>query len=1291
MIEPLLKSQLEPVARRHRRFQLWRGLAIAWAGAAAVGLLALLLQRALSGSFSLVIPLVLALAVLAAWIGLKRSRRWDPDYRQIARDIEQQHPKLHALLLTAVEQQPDPQTGQLNFLQERVVKEAVQECKQYQWLETVSTRQLFWMQTGHLAALALLVTVLLTLRSSPPVPAQTVSAVVNGVKVTPGDTEIEKGNGLVVLAHFEGRIPAEATLVVTTAAGKTKSISLVKNLNDPVFGGRVPEVADDLSYHVEYGGERTKDFKVRVFEHPRLERADAQITFPDYTGLPEKKIPDTRRVSAVEGSSLQLALQLNKPVRSATFVAKDKSVVPLTIQTNKASVSLEQFKLSATQSYDLQLVDAEGRTNKVPAQFFIDVLKNRAPELKLASPKGDQRVSPLQEISFQAEAWDDFGLRSYGLTYTMAESEPVSLVLGEAAAANEKKPFQHMLSLEALGAQPDQLISYFVWAEDIGPDGKVRRTASDMFFAEVRPFEEIYREGQPQEGQDDQKPPGNETTKLAELQKQIINATWKLQRQETRPDQKEPSAQYKKDAPVVQQSQGQALEQAQDLKERMSDPRFKPIIEKVEEQMETALGHLTKATNSAAPLPSALAAEQAAYQSLLKLSAREYQVTQSKSKGQGQASGEQRNQQQLDQLEMKQAENRYETERQATPQQTAEQQEQLQVFNRLKELAQRQQDLNERIKELQNTLQEAKSEAEREEIRNRLKRLREEEQEMLADLDELGQKMDQPQNQSRMAEARQQLDKTRGQVQQAVEALEKEAVPQALTAGTRAQRELQELRDEFRKKNSSQFSEEMRQMRAEARELAQKQEDIGKKMDADADNKRKTLADSDKSKALADQLQKQNSTLTNLLENMRQVTDRAENVEPLLSKQLYETLRQNTQENAKNLKETTDELLQKGTLTRSLYNMLKNNEGAPNRSLEVTEEMLRRGNTPEARQLGERVERSMQDLKKGVEQAAESVLGDEAEALRLAKRELDDLAQQLNNEIARSDPSAKDPSQSQTPGQPSDQTSEKSAGQNPQGQGESKQGESKPGEQSSREAGEQAQSGSGEKPGDQEGQPAQASAKQSGEQKGEQGQKGQQGEKGQQGQQGQQGQGQQGQQGKQGQGQQGQPGQQAQPGQGNVARNAKPNAGPAQDAKPATQQPQRIFDQNQGEEQKDPQGRGTTGQHGPLTGSEYGNWSDRLRNVEEMVDLPDLRNEAAQIRERAKSVRVDFKRHGKEPQWDLVKSQIATPLAELRKRVSEELARRESPDNLVPIDRDPVPNKFSDLVRRYYEKLGSSE
>ena len=46
------------------------------------------------------------------------------------------------------------------------------------------------------------------------------------------------------------------------------------------------------------------------------------------------------------------------------------------------------------------------------------------------------------------------------------------------------------------------------------------------------------------------------------------------------------------------------------------------------------------------------------------------------------------------------------------------------------------------------------------------------------------------------------------------------------------------------------------------------------------------------------------------------------------------------------------------------------------------------------------------------------------------------------------------------------------------------------------------------------------------------------------------------------------------------------------------------------------------------------------------------------------------------------------PLVEVRERISEELAKIESKENIVPIDRDPVPERYSELVRAYYENLG---
>ena len=112
---------------------------------------------------------------------------------------------------------------------------------------------------------------------------------------------------------------------------------------------------------------------------------------------------------------------------------------------------------------------------------------------------------------------------------------------------------------------------------------------------------------------------------------------------------------------------------------------------------------------------------------------------------------------------------------------------------------------------------------------------------------------------------------------------------------------------------------------------------------------------------------------------------------------------------------------------------------------------------------------------------------------------------------------------------------------------------------------------------------------------------------------------------------------------------------------------------------------------GPLAGDDFVSWSDRLRDVEEMIDEPALRNQVAAARERARVLRQGIKRDHKKPDWDVIRLQIVNPLAEVRDRIADELARRQSREALVPIYRDPVPSRYSELVRRYYEKLGKDK
>jgi hypothetical protein len=72
-------------------------------------------------------------------------------------------------------------------------------------------------------------------------------------------------------------------------------------------------------------------------------------------------------------------------------------------------------------------------------------------------------------------------------------------------------------------------------------------------------------------------------------------------------------------------------------------------------------------------------------------------------------------------------------------------------------------------------------------------------------------------------------------------------------------------------------------------------------------------------------------------------------------------------------------------------------------------------------------------------------------------------------------------------------------------------------------------------------------------------------------------------------------------------------------------------------------------------------------------------------------MRLEFKRHSREPTWDLLRNEVERPLVTLRDEISEAIRRLDRSDRLAPVDHDPVPPEFDEQVRRYYERLGSGQ
>ncbi len=1128
-----LSFLVDSVARRYRFLQWAWVLTIAWCVLAAVWMIGTAtgeFSRLLSWQQAIVGIAVVGTTSVGTWLLSKRRYQ---DRRWVASQIEAAFPSLQERLITAIQlKQTD------GFFEKSLIDDTVRHARAHDWSKVIPAGRVLLAWTCQFLSLTFAILVVARVwegtdvASASSVPSLTGDLTMISPVVEPGDIECEQGSDVLVSVRFPGKVPAEAWLETSSESGNSSRESMSRSLKDPVFSAYLRGIPTDLTYRVDFLDGLTREFKITTFAYPTLVRSDAKIESPAYANLEPKEVENTRRVTVVDGATLTWSCFVNKPVALAELIDETGNVTSLVPTPDNPLRYRVSFVMTESRRWKVRLVDMEQRECKFLEELSAKVLPNAEPEIKLARAS-DSRVSPLQEFQIRATVTDDFGIQKSGVVVTLGDSEPHDAEVQTLQQKPGKAEISYLVDLESMNAEADQLVNYYFWSEDIDRDGQPRRVEGEMFFAEVRPFEEVFREGpsmseQQQQQQQQQQSQGEKKAEdLAELQKQIMSATWNVLRREK---QSSISLAYGADVQTILDSQQDALGQTDDLQQTLQDEKSLQYLEKVRDAMTLSIEHLESALAAAdlGDLRQALRQERSAYETLLKLRAREHQIVKSQQqKSQSSQSASQRDrQEQLEQLQLEQNDNRYETEQQAETSEPSAQRETRQVMNRLEELARRQKDVNEQLKNLETELREAKTEEKKKELEEQLQRLRDNQEELLRDTDELLERMNEPENRQAMQEAREQTEQARSELQKSTQSLSQGETSQSLSSGTRAQRQLEETREQLRKESSNQFDQTMRQLLDQAEALEKQQQALSERVQKpkgtasnpqESDTNAEGLAaaesatgDENKNETASPlrpegepkpekpgqpNWQSQKRDLNQILEKIQETVSEAESSEPLLSEQLYETFRETKQK-------------------------------AIEQRLDQIPILMERGLQEPANRMVDEVKQGIQDLKDGIAEAAKGVLGSEEESLRRALGEL--------------------------------QRAERQIGEEP------------------RQVGEEA--------------------------------------------------------------------------------NREGNAG------------------------------------NPITGESYSSWSDSIRDVEELVRDPEMRAEASRIREAVRSMRVDYKRHAKEPEWPLVRQLVANPLQQLTEKVQEELLRLSAERNaLIPVDRDPVPSLYQQRLDRYYENLGTGK
>ena len=635
--------------------------------------------------------------VLPLWGRVREER--------VALYVEEHEPSLQAAVLSAVDAgrrgRDEDARDRSPALVDRLVETAIEKCQAIDYGRQVERRGLR-RASGLLAGVAAIgmTAAILSpafLRHAAPfllAPWSLHAASPFTIAVDPGNATVPRGGNQALLARLQG-FDAE-TAEVSVRAGAAAPWKRWPMTADAAAGGfRFVLFGLDAGadYFVEAAGVRSPQFHLDVADVPYVKRVDLEYHFPSYTGLAPQSAEDTGDVAALRGT--EVVVRVTPTMSVARGRLRIDGAEPVSLAPAADGTLWARFRVDKDGFYRVDLAGRDGVLKTGSADYTIDVLADQPPSVTLVKPGHDAKVTAIEEVFTELRAEDDFGVARSELVYSVNGGPEKTLVVHQ-GRARKSVSAGHTFFLEDLGLEPGDFISYYARAADESP---ARQTATtDIYFMEVRPFSREYR--QADEGGSGAGG-GRADTALSFQERQIVAATFKLARDRARTADK----QYGEDLATLALVQGRLHDQVMSLVQRMVgrgviEPgsgfaRTADSLRAATVDMASAKGQL-----EARKAHEALPPEQSALKHLQRAEAafREVQVGFGEGGGNGGSAASAEELADLFELELDKLKNQYETVQRGERRKADEETDA--ALERLRALAQRQEQENEKARRL---------------------------------------------------------------------------------------------------------------------------------------------------------------------------------------------------------------------------------------------------------------------------------------------------------------------------------------------------------------------------------------------------------------------------------------------------------------------------------------------------------------------------------------------------------------------------------------------------------------
>ena len=346
--------------------------------------------------------------------------------------------------------------------------------------------------------------------------------------VEPGDVRVVAGQPVRVRARLSGSVSAPARTPPTMTlmrGGASRLVRMRAALDGDGYLAEFPAVDESFVYRVSAAAVRSRAYRVDAMVAPRIRRIDVEYLYPAFTGLAPRVEEDGGDIYAPAGTTVRVTAHADTPVVSGRLVLSDGRQP--TLEAHGPETLQATFTVETDGEYRLSVTDRDGLSSSGDIDYFIRATLDRAPDVQVLRPGGDREITALEEVVIEARADDDYQVGSLELVYTVAGRTERAVRLGPSDPNTQTASVtsRYTLFAEDLDLAPGDFLTYYARASDLGYTGHSNVARSDIFFLEVRRFDNEFEEAQSQSGI------GRDAEQLGDLagvQKEIIVATWRL-------------------------------------------------------------------------------------------------------------------------------------------------------------------------------------------------------------------------------------------------------------------------------------------------------------------------------------------------------------------------------------------------------------------------------------------------------------------------------------------------------------------------------------------------------------------------------------------------------------------------------------------------------------------------------------------------------------------------------------------------------------------------------------------